>query len=67
VNCDIGEVLNAEFWFAKAAVGWCGECSGLGMLVGTLFNELEKGGDMAVPNREKDEGVRGSRRRALKT
>jgi hypothetical protein len=37
------------------------------MLVGTLFNELEKGGDMAVPNGEKDEGVRGSRRRALET
>ena len=35
------------------------------MLVGTLFSELEKGGDMAVPNGEKDEGVRGSRRRAL--
>jgi len=35
------------------------------MLVGTLFSELEKGGDMAVPKGENDEGVKGSRRRTL--
>ena len=37
----------------------------MGMLVGTLFSDLEKGGDMAVPKGEKVEGVNGSRMGAL--
>ncbi len=60
VNGDTGDDFNAEFWFANTGVGWCGACSGLGMLAGTLLSEAGNGAHIAVPKGAKDAGVSGS-------